>query len=101
MAYEDVVPYRDAFADERVARNLAAPAHFCIFLDLDECADLRFAADLASVQIDEFPERHAPPEPYIGRNRLVLFEKRVLGLRHDVNTRPFLRSPPVVSRGGS
>ena len=53
VADEDVVLNRDAFADERMARDLAALADAGVLLDLDEGADLRFVADLATVQVDE------------------------------------------------
>ncbi len=56
---EDAVPHehlvldRHAFADERVALNLATRAHGRVFLDLDERADAGVVADLATVQISE------------------------------------------------
>ena len=54
MADENIVLNRYAFADERVARHFASPAHARILLNLDECSDLCFVSNLASIQIDEF-----------------------------------------------
>ena len=49
VADEDVVLNCHAFADERMARDLAAASDRGVLLNLDECADLRFVADLAAV----------------------------------------------------
>ena len=50
---KDIVFNGDAFADEGVTGDLAAPADAGILLDLNKCSNLRFIADLASVEVDE------------------------------------------------
>jgi hypothetical protein len=54
MPDKDVVFDYDAFANKGVTGYLATFADTRIFLDFDECADLRLVPDLASVQINEF-----------------------------------------------
>src|SRR5208282_1240810 len=54
VANEHIVFDVDAFAYERVTRNLAVLAHSRILLNLHEGADFGFVADLASIQVDEF-----------------------------------------------
>jgi len=53
MADEAFVLDRDPFANERMARDLAAPTDPRILLDLDERSNHRLVADLAPVQVDE------------------------------------------------
>lgn len=53
VADEDVVFDSHALAQKRVRRYLASTADLDSFLDLDECTDARFVADLASVGVDE------------------------------------------------
>ena len=69
MTNEDVVLNRDAFADERMARDLAAPPDTRILLNLDEGADLGFVADLAAVKIDELRKFDGLAELYIRPDR--------------------------------
>ena len=54
VADENIVLNRHAFADERVARHFASPPHARVLLNFDECSDLCFVSNLASIQIDEF-----------------------------------------------
>src|ERR1700730_16483326 len=49
MSDENVIFELNAFADERVTRNLAPPPYACILLDLHECADLCLIAYLTAV----------------------------------------------------
>ena len=53
MTDEHVVLDGHALADEGVARDLAPQTNLRLLLDLDECSDLCFVADLAPVQVDE------------------------------------------------
>jgi hypothetical protein len=68
VADEDVVLDRDSFTDERVARYLAALADGGILLNFNECSDLGFIADFASVEVDELGEFDVPSELYIRRD---------------------------------
>jgi hypothetical protein len=56
MADEHVVFDGDAFTDKSMARDFAASAYTCIFLNFDEGPDFCFVADFASIQIDELGE---------------------------------------------
>jgi hypothetical protein len=71
MSNQHVVLNDDAFADKGVARDLAASANTGIFLDLDECADLRLVPDLAPVQIDELREPDVLPQFHVVRDAVV------------------------------
>jgi len=68
VADEDVILDRDAFADESVARDLAAFTDSCILLDLDKRANLRFIADLTTVQVDELGELDVSPKLHVRRD---------------------------------
>jgi hypothetical protein len=48
----------DAFANERVAGNLAATAYTRIFLNLHKGANFRFVANLAPIQVDKLGKPH-------------------------------------------
>jgi hypothetical protein len=74
MADEGVVLDRDAFADESVAGDLAAPADRGVLLNLDERPNPGFVSDGAPVQVDEFSETDVLAEPDVRRNFGVLVQ---------------------------
>ena len=53
VSYKDSIFYSDAFTNKGVAGYLAVRANDGSFLNFNECADFRTAADRAAVQIDE------------------------------------------------
>jgi hypothetical protein len=77
VAHKNVVFNGYPFAHEGVARDLAASSHSRILLDLYEGADLRFIANIAPVEIDEFRELHATTEPDIRCNGTELAHSRI------------------------
>src|SRR5712691_7097947 len=110
---EDLILDGDAFADERVARNLAATAHLRVLLDLDERADFGFVANLAAVQVDELPKRDVVPQLDVRRNGLLLVHQhqqapfpamtaagvwsRILMSVHSERVRAYRRSRRTIS----
>ena len=77
-----MVFYRDAFADERVARNLAAPPDSRVLLNLDEGADLGLVPDPTPIEIDELPEPDVLAERDIRSDRKILISVRT-GMRQQ------------------
>ena len=61
MPDKDVVFDDYTLTDEAMARDFAAPADGNVFLDFDECTDLRLVSDFASVQVYEFRQPDAGP----------------------------------------
>jgi hypothetical protein len=60
-----------SFADESVARNLAAGTNSRVLLNFDERADATFIPDLAPVQIYESVEANIATQLYIRGDELV------------------------------
>jgi hypothetical protein len=56
---------RYAFADKRMARDLAAFAYFCALLNFDERPDPSLSANLAAVEIHKAVNPNIAPEFYI------------------------------------
>lgn len=71
VADEDFVFKHDAFANERMAGDLAALADGRAFLDFDESADLCFVTDSAAVEINEGKEADVFTEDNVRRDALV------------------------------
>ncbi len=76
MPDENIVFNRDAFADEGVARYLAAPAHLGVLLNLDEGPYFGLFADLTAIQVDELRELDVLAELYIRGNTAVFVHRR-------------------------
>src|SRR5581483_3054537 len=72
VADEHVVANRHAFANECVARNLAALAHGRVLLDFHERADLGLVSDLTTVEVDESGEPYVFPQLHVRGNGEVL-----------------------------
>jgi hypothetical protein len=53
MTDKNIVFYMNAFADERVRRDLAVSAYDRVLLDFNKRADSRIVADFTSVKIHE------------------------------------------------
>jgi hypothetical protein len=62
VPHKDVILDRHAFTDKSVAGNLARFPDTGILLNLDECTDLGFVANLAPIQVDEFRKPDTAPE---------------------------------------
>jgi hypothetical protein len=65
MADENVILDRDALANKGVARDFAPLADRCVFLDLNEGADLGLIANLASVEVDELGQSYILTKLYV------------------------------------
>ena len=76
MADKDVVFNGDAFTDKGVTGNLAAPADAGILLNLNERSNLRFIADLASVEVDELGQFHIAAQLYVWSNTHVFVHRK-------------------------
>jgi hypothetical protein len=69
---EHVVFDRDAFADERMTRDLAAPPDDRVPLNLDKRPDSRIVPDRAAVKIDESGKADVVAQPDVRGNALKL-----------------------------
>jgi len=67
---ENLVFHRDPFANEGVARYLAAGADPGPLLDLDKTANARVISNLAPVEIDEAVDADVAPQLHIGSDEL-------------------------------
>jgi hypothetical protein len=83
MTNKDMVFNRDAFADERVARDFAPLSNAGVFLDLHKGANLGFIADAASVQVDELSELHVLSELHIRRDTRIVVGRMIRVRAHD------------------
>jgi len=73
MADEYIVLDSDAFANERVARNLAAGADDCILLNLNKTTDARLIAHRTAVKVSEAEYLDGAPQADIGSDAVKRF----------------------------
>src|SRR6266403_782105 len=88
MANEYVVLDSDAFANERVARNLAAGADGGILLNLNETTDARLIPHCTAVKVGEAEHLDRPSQADIGSDAVKRLHAVVVVFR-----RPFLLLP--------
>jgi hypothetical protein len=88
MANENVVLDSDAFANERVTRNLAAGADGGILLDLNKTTDARLIPHCTAVKVGEAEYLDSPSQADIGSDAVKCFHAVLVVFR-----RPFLLLP--------
>ena len=62
MTNKNLILNGHTFTNERMARNLAALADLCVFLDLDKCSDARIVAHLTTVKVRKTENLDVAPE---------------------------------------
>ena len=83
VTHEDFGFNCHTLANEGVTANLATIADTRALLNFNECADLRFVADLAAVQVHERENLHIPSQFDVGRNAL---EVRKLVIHREIDS---------------
>src|SRR5258707_15855838 len=96
MANEHLVLDGDAFANKRVARNLAAGADGGILLNLNETTDARLIPHCTAVKVSEAEHLDGPPQADIGSDAVKRFHAILVVFR-----RPFLLLPAADSTNPS
>src|SRR5262249_53749851 len=88
VADEYVILDNDAFANERVARNLAAGADDGILLNLNKTTDARLVPHCTAVKVSEAEHLDRPPQADIGSDAVKRFHAVLVVFR-----RPLFASP--------